>query len=147
VIKIGLRSTQLYNTFDHDIIVLPNDMLANKEGRRTGTRPDNRHSQGTEVRVAYGTDLERVHKVLLNIADENPDVIKEPGQMPYVRTARLGETAVDFKLWYWVDLKNMWRVASEMRTAVDKRFKEEGIEIPFPQSVITFADTPPKRGE
>lgn len=137
--KIGLRTTQLYNTFDHDIIILPNDMLANRKVENW-SRPDNRHSQGTEVRVAYGSDLERVHKLLLQVAEEHPDVIKEPGQMPYVRTARLGETAVDFKLWYWVDVKNMWRVASDMRMAVEKKLREEGIEIPFPQAVVTLND-------
>ncbi|KQM11800.1 hypothetical protein AOA80_06200 [Methanomassiliicoccales archaeon RumEn M1] len=137
--KIGLRTTQLYNTFDHDIIILPNDMLANRKVENW-SRPDNRHSQGTEVRVAYGSDLEKVHKLLLQVADEHPDVIKEPGQMPYVRTARLGETAVDFKLWYWVDVPNMWRVASDMRMAVEKKLREEGIEIPFPQAVVTLND-------
>ena len=83
--KIGLRTTQLYNTFDHDIIILPNDMLANRKVENW-SRPDNRHSQGTEVRVAYGSDLEKVHKLLLQVADG--DVI-EPGRC-YVRTARLG---------------------------------------------------------
>lgn len=139
--KIGLRSTQLYNTFDHDIIILPNDLMANRKVENW-SRPDKRHSQGTEVRVAYGTDLEKVHKILLSVADEHPLVIKEPGQMPYVRTARLGETAVDFKLWYWVALKDMWKVASDMRTMVEKRLREEGIEIPFPQAVVTFKNTP-----
>ncbi len=141
VVKIGLRSTQLHNTFDHDIIILPNDMLANRKVENW-SRPDNRHSQGTEVRVAYGTDLEKVHKLLLQVAHEHPDVIKEPGQMPYVRTAKLGESGVDFKVWYWVELKNMWRVASDMRTAVDKKLREEGIEIALPQRVITFNGSP-----
>ncbi len=143
VVKIGLRTTQLYNTTDHDLIVLPNDMLANRKVENW-SRPDNRHSQGTEVTVAYGTDLEKVHKLLLKVADENPDVIKEPGQMPYVRTANLGECSVEVKVWYWVDLKNMWRVASEMRMAVERRLREEGVEIPFPQRVITLNGPPSK---
>lgn len=143
--KIGLRTTQLYNTFDHDIIILPNDMLANRKVENW-SRPDNRHSQGTEVRVAYGSDLERVHQLLLQVADEHPDVIKEPGMMPYVRTAKLGETAVDFKLWYWVDVKNMWRVASDMRMAVEKKLRENDISIPFPQAVVTLNDPGPREG-
>ena len=143
VLRIGLRTTQLYNTTDHDIIILPNDLLANRKVENW-SRPDNRHSQGTEVTVAYGTDLEKVHKLLLEVADENPDVIKEPGQMPYVRTANLGESSVGVKVWYWVDLKNMWRVASEMRMAVEKRLREEGVEIPFPQRVITLNGPPSK---
>ncbi|NLI73737.1 MAG: mechanosensitive ion channel family protein [Euryarchaeota archaeon] len=144
VLKVGLRTTQLHSTFQNSIITLPNDMLANRKVENW-SRPDNRHSQGTEVRVAYGTDLEKVHKLLLQVADEHPDVVKEPSKMPYVRTARLGETAVDFKLWYWVDVANMWRVASDMRIAVEKKLRQEGIEIPFPQSVVTLYDSSSRR--
>ncbi len=141
--KIGLRSTQMYNTFDHDIIIMPNNDVANSKVENY-SRPDKRHEQYAEVGVAYGTDLEKVKNVLLGIANDHPDVIKQKDQMPYIRMAKFGESSIDFKLWYWVDLPNMWRVASDVRMAIDKRFKEEGIEIPFPQSVVTFKNAPPK---
>jgi len=143
--KIGLRSTQLYNTFDHDIIVLPNDEVANSKVENW-SRPDGLHSQYAEVGVAYGTDLEKVKRVLLEVANENPAVVKKEGMQPYIRMAKFNDSSIDFKLWYWVGLKDMWRVASEVRMAIDKKFKEEGIEIPFPQSVVTFKNgLPPQQ--
>jgi small-conductance mechanosensitive channel len=135
--RIGLRSTTMYNTADHEIIVVPNNDVVNKKVVNY-SRPDHHRSMSCEIGVAYGTDLNRVQKVLLEIAMNHPDVIKQGGQMPYVRLTKFNDSSVDFKLWYWVDISKMWRVASEIRQAVYERFDKEGIEIPFPQSVVTF---------
>jgi small-conductance mechanosensitive channel len=119
--KVGLRSTTVYNTADHEIIILPNNDVVNKKVVNY-SRPDQHRSMNVEVGVAYGTDLAKVEEILLDTANKNPDVIKQEGQMPYVRVAKLNDSSVDFKLWYWVDVKKMWRVASEMRQAVYDRF-------------------------
>jgi small-conductance mechanosensitive channel len=140
--RIGLRSTTVYNTADHEIIVVPNNDMVNKKVVNY-SRPDHHRSMSCEIGVAYGTDLNKVKELLLNIAMNHPDVIKQEGQMPYVRLAKFGDSSVDFKLWYWVDIKSMWRVASEIRQAVYERFDKEGIEIPFPQSVVTFKNGSP----
>jgi small-conductance mechanosensitive channel len=127
----------MYNTADHEIIVVPNNDVVNKKVVNY-SRPDHHRAMSCEIGVAYGTDLNRVQKILLEIAMNHPDVIKEGGQMPYVRLTKFNDSSVDFKLWYWVDISKMWRVASEIRQAVYERFGKEGIEIPFPQSVVTF---------
>lgn len=141
--KIGLRSTTIYNTGDHEIIIVPNNDMVNKKVVNY-SRPDRHRSMSCEIGVAYGTDLNKVKESLLDVAMGHPDVIKEEGQMPYVRLARFNASSVDFKLWYWVDIKNMWRVASEVRQAAYERFNKEGIEIPFPQSVVTFKNSAPQ---
>lgn len=135
--KIGLRSTTMYNTADHEIIVVPNNDVVNKKVINY-SRPDMHRSMSAEVGVAYGTDLNKVKEVLLKIASDHPDIIRQDGQMPYVRLAKFGDSSVDFKLWYWVEIKKMWRVASEVRQAIYDRFMAEGIEIPFPQNVVTL---------
>jgi small-conductance mechanosensitive channel len=145
--KIGLRSTTLYNTADHELVILPNNDVANKKVVNY-SRPDNHRSISAEVGVAYGTDVEKVKGVLLDIANNHPDVVKEAPQKPYVRLTKFNDSSIDFKLWYWVDdIKKMWRVGSEVRETIDKRFKEEGIEIPFPQSVVTFKNQPGQPGK
>ncbi len=140
--RIGLRSTTVYNSADHETIVVPNNDMVNKKVINY-SRPDKHRSMSCEIGVAYGTDLNKVKELLLDVAMTHPDVIKQEGQMPYVRLAKFGESSVDFKLWYWVDIKKMWRVASEVRQAVYERFDKEGIEIPFPQSVVTFKNGSP----
>jgi len=137
--KIGLRSTTMYNTADHEIIVVPNNDVVNKKVINY-SRPDMHRSMNAEIGVAYGTDLNKVKEVLLKIASDHPDIIKQEGQMPYVRLAKFGDSSVDFKLWYRVEVKNMWRVASEVRQAIYDRFMAEGIEIPFPQNVVTLKE-------
>ena len=144
--KIGLRSTQVYNTTDHEMIILPNNDVVNKKVTNY-SRPDMHRSMNVEIGVAYGTDLEKVKRVLMDVASNHPDVIKQEKQMPYVRVAKFNDSSVDFKLWYWVEIKKMWRVASEMKQAVYDRFYKEGIEIPFPQSVVTLKNDPPKKSE
>jgi MscS family membrane protein len=141
--KIGLRSTTVYNGADHEMIVVPNNDMVNKKVVNY-SRPDKHRAMSCEIGVAYGTDLNKVKEVLLDVAMTHPDVIKQEGQMPYVRLAKFGDSSVDFKLWYWVDIKKMWRVASEVRQAVYERFDKEGIEIPFPQSVITVKNGSPE---
>jgi len=140
--KIGLRSTTVYNDGENETIVIPNNDVVNKKVINY-SRPDNRRCQFAAVGVSYGSDLNKVKKLLLDIAENHPDVIKEDKQMPFVRLSVLNDSSVDFKLWYWVDIKNMWRVASEMRQAIHDRFNEEGIEIPFPQSVVTLKKAQP----
>jgi MscS family membrane protein len=138
---IGLRSTTMYNANDHEIIVVPNNDVVNKKVVNY-SQPDHRRSLSCEVGVAYGTDLKRARKILLEIAENHPEVIKQEGQMPYVRVAKLNDSSVEMKLWYWVDIKKMWRIASEIRQTVYERFTQEGIEIPFPQSVVTIKNEP-----
>jgi small conductance mechanosensitive channel len=133
----------MYNTGDHEIIVVPNNDVVNKKVVNY-SRPDQHRSLACEVGVAYGTDLKKAREILLDLADKHPEVIKQEGQMPYVRVAKLNDSSVDLKLWYWVDIKKMWRIASEMRQAVYERFAQEGIEIPFPQSVVSFKNAPPE---
>ena len=145
--KIGLRSTTLYNTADHELVILPNNDVANKKVVNY-SRPDNHRAMSAEVGVAYGTDVEKVKTILLDIARTHPDVVNEEGQMPYVRLAKFGDSSIEFKLWFWVDdIKKIWRVSSEVRERIDKRFKEAGIEIPFPQSVVTFKNQPDRPSE
>lgn len=140
--RIGLRSTTMLNTGDNEIIVVPNNDVVNKKVVNY-SRPDHHRSVSCEIGVAYGTDLNKVKEALLDVAMNHPDVIKQEGQMPYVRLAKFNDSSVDFKLWYWVDITKMWRVASEVRQAVYDRFNKEGIEIPFPQSVVTFKNSTP----
>jgi small-conductance mechanosensitive channel len=136
--KIGLRTTTMLNTTDNELIILPNNDVANKKVVNI-TAMDGKRTILVEVGVAYGTDVQKVKDILLGIAKKHPDILQEPPDAPYVRLAKFGDSSIDFKLFPTVDdARKQWRVGSELREAIDKRFKEENIEIPFPQSVVTF---------
>lgn len=137
--KIGIRSTQLYDLINHDIIIIPNTTIAANKITNY-SEPDNHRALHTSIGVAYGSDVEKVESILLDIANKHPDIVhNNKAQMPYVRFSNFGSSSLDFSIWYYVDdIKKMWRVNSEIKAQISNRFNEEGIEIPFPQNVITF---------
>jgi small-conductance mechanosensitive channel len=137
ITHIGMRSTRLYNTLEHTMIILPNNRMANDKIVNF-TEPDTQFRITIKVGVAYGTDPEKVTDILYSIADKHPNVLKSPEHYkPNVRFAQFGESSLNFELWVWIDdVLKRFDVATDLNTDIDKRFKQEHIEIPFPQRVV-----------
>jgi len=138
--EIGMRTTQLYDISNHALVIIPNNILAN-EKILTLTEPDRHIKMNIEVGVAYGTDVDLVEDTLMILAKSHPEIITESEEMPFVRFQAFGASSLDFKLVFWVnDLSNRFRVRHEIMKRVYKKFEELGIEIPFPQRVVTMVD-------
>ncbi len=135
--KIGLRTTWLYNTFDHDIVIFPNKTLAGSKIINL-TEPDQKFKVRVAVGVAYGTDLEKVMEIMLEAIEKQPGVIlDDPDRKAFVRFQEFGESSLDFKVTAWIhDIFDQWKIAHNTRLDIERRFGEEGIEIPFPQRVV-----------
>jgi len=128
--EIGLRSTKIM-TFDHTLVILPNKELS---GARIVnlSYPDPRFAIRKDYTVAYGSDVGKVKRVLLEIASAHPKVLKDPPPGAYF--ADFGESALVFKLICFVgDYKEAFKTTDELNTEINRRFAEEQIEIPFPQ--------------
>lgn len=133
VVKVGARSTKLYNLFEHTLEIVPNRYLADSRIINM-VRPDMKYKISIDVGVSYGSDVKKVMDILYEVAMEHPNVLKEEPHEPVVRFVNFGESSLDFKLIVWVDnMMNQWKVGSELRQRILERFREEGIEIPFPQ--------------
>lgn len=133
VVKVGLRSTTFFNTFDPQYFIIPNDVVANSKIVNV-LRPDPRYKAKVEVGVAYGSDIALVKKAMLEAAMEHPEVLKTPDEMPLVRFMGFGDSSLNFRLFTWVpDFNDHYRILSELREAIDAKFRTYGIEIPFPQ--------------
>jgi small-conductance mechanosensitive channel len=140
--KIGIRSTRLYDTFANDYIVLPNNKLVNDKVVNL-TEPDRRTVTSVVVGVAYGSDVAKVERIMLEAARAQSNIVLEGGKEPVVRFTNFGESALEFKVFVWVDdFMNKWRVAHDIRKEINKRFSEEGIDIPFPQRTIYVKEMP-----
>lgn len=132
---IGLRSTKIL-TFENTLIIVPNQKIINEKLTNL-SYPDPQIRVSVEVGVAYGTDLEKVKKILMNICESHPDVLDDPPPVAYF--INFGASSLDFKLLCRVPKWELqWRVAEEIRMEIDRVFKKEGIEIPFPQHVVTI---------
>ena len=143
--KIGLRSSWLYNRFDHDIVIFPNRILANSMIVNL-TEPDQKFKVRVGVGVAYGSDLDKVQEIMLEAIEKQPGVITDdPDRKAFVRFQEFGDSSLDFKATGWIhDIFDQWKIAHDARLFIEKRFAEEGIEIPFPQRVIHTVDERPK---
>jgi MscS family membrane protein len=136
VLHVGLRSTRLYDIFTFDMVVMPNNKLANMNIINV-SMPDKRQKITFEVAVAFDSDLEKVEKILLEVTNKHPNVDKDKKDAPIVRLSSFGENAAIYKLFFVVDdWHNRWRVAHEIRKEVLTTFRKEGIQIPFPQRVV-----------
>ncbi len=143
---IGMRSTKLYNTFDHDVIILPNSKIANEKVINL-TEPDNKMKVKVTIGVDYKADIHKAKQIMLDVANDHQEVIEDDDRKPFVRLVDFGDSAINLKLYTWVfHLDDQWRVGGEMREEIFKRFKEAEIDIPFPQRVVhmeTYSDNKP----
>lgn len=134
---VGLRNTKLYDTKEHMLVITPNNIIANNMIINL-SEPDEKLKLFIDIGVAYGTDPNKVKDILLNIAKKQPHVIKEPKELePVVRFWEFAESSLNFKLIVWLDNVNeRFAVRNDINFEIDKKFKEEHVEIPFPQRVV-----------
>ncbi len=130
---IHIRSTVI-QTFDRADVIVPNSELIS--GQVTNWVLSAKSGRAIiPVGVAYGTDTEKVREILLSIAEDCKDVVKTGAvPKPTVLFRTFGESSLDFELRVFVfNVDGRLGVISEINFAIDKAFREAGIEIPFPQ--------------
>ncbi|MDR3045670.1 MAG: mechanosensitive ion channel [Desulfovibrio sp.] len=128
--KISIRSTTV-ETFDNAVIFVPNSEFVSN--RLTNwTRNSMRMRRDIAIGVAYGSDIDKVTELLKQAADDHPRVMHDPA--PNVLFQDFGPSSLDFVLRVWVDDLNYGAsTASDLRRAIDRLFRENAIEISFPQ--------------
>ena len=143
VTSINLRSTVIMSLDEKEIIV-PNLQMVSEPVHNL-THYNNRFRVTISVGVSYGSDVELVKRVLIEVAYAHPEVIKDPSpQMenvtaPFVRFTDFGESSLDFQLLAWIpDSFQRFDVASDLHFMIWQKFKEHGIQVPFPQRDVHF---------
>ncbi|MBU1138660.1 MAG: mechanosensitive ion channel family protein [Proteobacteria bacterium] len=127
---VGMRSTRL-QTRDDVLITIPNSVITNLKIVNQ-SKPQQDFRIRIKIGVAYTSDLEKVEKVLEDVARNNAMVMKTPA--PRVRLRTFGDFSINFELLVWASRpQERGRLTHELSKAIFYRFKEEGIEIPFPQ--------------
>lgn len=133
VIFIGLRTSKI-ETRDNIIIIVPNHKLINDNVINWSHIEANTRFS-LNVGVAYGSDVELVKEILLKCAQAHPDINSTPA--PTVLFKNFGDSSLDFSLMIWT--KKSWSIEpikSDLRFAIDKAFRENNIQIPFPQTDV-----------
>lgn len=136
--KIGIR-TSTVETRDNIKVIIPNSQFIEQDV--INWSHDNKLAKFfVKVTVAYGSDLNLVKQSLLEVIKQNPNVLDSPP--PSVLFTDFGDSALNFELHFWS--KNFWNIEatkSEIRFAIDKIFRENDIEIPYPQRDLHIKST------
>jgi small-conductance mechanosensitive channel len=142
VLDVRARST-LVLTRDDVVIIVPNSEFITKQVINQSFSGDKiRYS--IPIGVAYGSDVQKVEKILLKIADEHPKILKTPP--PSVLFKDFGASALEFSLQIW--LSDLWfhaNILSELRFEIEKKFREHEITIPFPQMDVYVKSLPKEK--
>jgi potassium-dependent mechanosensitive channel len=136
--KISVRATEI-ETFQHQTVILPNSELINAAvGNWTHRNKIGRVE--IPVGVSYASDPLQVRDILLEIGREHPLVLKNPE--PFVLFQAFGDSSLDFELRVHLgDITTSPIVQNDIRFAIVQRFREQGIEIPFPQRDVYVRDS------
>lgn len=131
--EIGVRTTKVLDR-NNIILIIPNSKFTTDQVINW-SHLDQKSRFSVAVGVAYGSDVRLVEKLLLDCALENEDVERQPD--PFVRFVDFGESSLDFLLFFWTNNTfGVENVKSHLRFAIDQKFREHNITIPFPQRDI-----------
>jgi potassium-dependent mechanosensitive channel len=137
--KISVRSTEI-ETFDRASVIVPNsDLISGVVKNWTHFNKLGRFS--VPVGVSYDSDPAAIRDLLLEIAAAHPLILKTPA--PSVFFLEFGDSSLQLDLRGFVaDINQGFGVRSDLHFEIFRRFREAGIEIPFPQRDIHIRSAP-----
>lgn len=135
--RVDIRVTEV-ETFDSSIIFVPNGTLLTTN-LTNWTRNGHAVRRVVNVGVAYGSDVPLVLRLLREIADKHPRVLREPE--PSVLFTQFGDSTLNFVLRVWIpDILHETSVLSELHVQINEVFGAHGIVIAFAQLDVHFPD-------
>ena len=140
VTNIGLRSTRIL-TRDHIEITVPNSIMGNTKIINESAGPSTRSRIRAKIGCAYGSDIDQVEKILLEVAAAEPELCETP--LPVVRFRGYGESSLDFELMVWIiNPGDRGRILHQIYGAVYRAFASHGVEIPYPKRDLYIKELP-----
>ena len=130
IARIRMRATTILDWDRKELIVPNKSFITDQIINWTLTDPTLRLT--TTIGVAYGSDTALVERTLLEIANANENVLKDPP--PTVVFQRFGESSLDFELRVFLpSIERLIPTRHQLHLAIDAAFRRAGIEIAFPQ--------------
>jgi small-conductance mechanosensitive channel len=133
VVNIGIRSSRI-KTRDDILISIPNAIIANTKIINESA-PVPKFRIRVPVSTAYGSDVNKVEDILMNVATHNNNV--QPSPEPRVRFRSFGDSALNFELLCWAKEPSLrGKTIHELNKAIYHAFNNEGVTIPFPHRTV-----------
>ncbi len=140
VTQVGMRSTRLLTRDDVEITI-PNNVIGNAKVINESSGRWEKSRIRIKVGAAYGSDAQQVCDVLMAVANENTDVVKEPAAR--VRFREFGASSLDFELLVWIAQPVLrGRISHELHMQVYAAFNAAGIEIPYAKQDVYIKEFP-----
>ena len=126
--KIMIFTTQM-NTFDNQVLFLPNGALAN--GVITNLSMGKNRRTDLTIGISYGDDVERARKLVLKILQKDKRVLKDPA--PVVLLSSLDDSAVTLTIRYWTKFDDLYAAQADITEIIYQEFPKNKLNFPFPQ--------------
>jgi MscS family membrane protein len=130
ILDVGIRSTKI-NTFDNEVVIVPNSIVANSKVQNIG-QPEPKSRVVVPFGVAYGSDVNKVKKIVMTEIKKIKHFVNEPE--PVIRFLEMADSSLNFKVFFYVDsFENRYSALDEANTRIYNALNKAGVSIPFPQ--------------
>ena len=130
VVEIKMRSTTI-RTLNNIAVIVPNSEFVSSK-LENWSYGDQNVRVDIDIGVSYESNLEMVMRSLLEVAGEHAEVLKHPAAD--VLHMGFGDSAWNMRLRIWLEHPRRHpQVRSEINCAIVQKFRQNGLEIPFPQ--------------
>jgi len=136
VTRTQIRATTI-RLWDRSEMIVPNKEFVTK-ALINWTLTDSKRRLEIPLRVEYGTSVQEVKKVLFQVAEQHPEVLKNPP--PQVLLLEFGEDALKFELRVFVDFGQGLKIKDQLLVAVDQAFHDAGIRFALPQLTLQIPE-------
>ncbi|MEE9127559.1 MAG: mechanosensitive ion channel domain-containing protein, partial [Planctomycetota bacterium] len=127
--RITIRSTYVTN-WERQTFIVPNKNFIT-QNVINWTRNDQVMRRVLKVGTAYGSDVDKVVKILDEVCKENPRVLDEPQHRIWFMG--FGEYRLEFEIWVFTNITLGFATMTALYTQIYKRLQEAGIVIPVPR--------------
>lgn len=135
----SVREIQIFHTilttYDYKVVYIPNGSLSTSV-IVNHSREEARRVQW-KIGVEYGEDISKVREKLMVLFASDARIMQDPDKMkPFVGLENLADSSVELTIRVWVKNEDYWSVYYQMHQRIYELFNQEGINIPFPQTVV-----------
>ena len=142
---ITLRETILRD-FENNRVVIPNSLISSQV-LVNANHTDDRICKFIDIGVGYSSNIDRALAIMideitnhpLHIDNRIPEQIRDGEPVASARVTSLGNSSVNLRAWAWAsNPADGFVLQCDLLYSIKKRFDAEGIEIPFPQTTVSF---------
>jgi small-conductance mechanosensitive channel len=131
ILSIDLLSVRI-RTNDNTMVRIPNELLIKSAITNLSYYPIRRAD--LKIGISYKEDLDKVKKVLMDVADKNPLSLIEP--RPLFQVLEFGDSSINIQFSVWGSRQHFIELKNTVQTEIKKAFDKQGIEMPFPTRTL-----------